>query len=676
MASQPSGSLPPRVRPLTSGDPDQIGDHRLIGRLGGSAMGVVYAAVSPTGEPVALKLAHKEWIPAVIPDRDAAPVRHGRFAVGAGAGGDLHGRPWAAVPYLPGPDLGRRVREEGPLPEDALAILAACTAEALAALHTTGAAHGDVKPGNVVLTPDGPLLVDHGIARRIDDGDSRTASGSTGWSAPERHTGSRPDPASDVFSWACVVFLAATGSEPFGTDTSPLEVARRAHEGVVDLSAIPPDLRPVLSRALSADPSLRPPAEEIYLECLLAAGVEDSATRDTWSQRLHALITSHWPRVDTGGHRPQEWAAVARALVEQDGGAPGKSPGRARGGGRVRGRRRKALIRRVPVLAVAGVVFLAAVIGGGYLFLDALAGETDTVQAEPVPAAPERESEPAPTPDPGTSTEEHRTEPLAGMDLVAASLDALLTAESFELTMVTHAGNGGGYGQPLPGDTATTPTLFDRVFYQSGPPEALRWTSTVSGARTSDLIRTDTGLVRGENTAWNGLPAWYEAEPETRERAEVFARDRVVEPLARAVENGTATDTGPVVFTAPPTPEDAYGHLGTEAPDEVPAVRVQGRFSSSDTQEADTMFTLVATEDGVPLGFSTEGASGGGVILNGRPVSEGVPISFLAPTAPEPELWYTRYTFVELNGEPDLGVPDPGLVRPAEAALEDGPPAD
>lgn len=674
MASRSSGFLPPHVRPLASGDPDQIGDHRLIGRLGGSAMGVVYAAVSPSGEPVALKVAHKEWVPAVVPARNAGTVHHGRFAVGAGTCGDLHGRPWSAVPYLPGPDLGRHVREGGPLPEAALAILAACTAEALATLHATGAAHGDVKPGNVILTPDGPLLVDHGIARRIDDGDSHSTSGSTGRPAPERHTGSQPDPASDVFSWACVVFLAATGSEPFGAATSPLEVARRAREGAVDLSAIPSDLRPVLSRALSADPSLRPPAEEIYLECLLAAGVEDSATRDTWSRRLHSLITSHWPRVDTGDHRPGEWAEAAQAI--QVGGAPGRAPARAKGRRHVRGRRRKALIRRIPVLAVAGVVFLAAALGGGYLVLDVLAGESDTAQADSEPEVPEQRSEPTPTPESGAPTEEPEAEPLTGMELVAASLDTLLSAESFELTMVTHAGNGGGYGQPLPGDTATTPTLFDRVFYQAGPPEALRWTSTVSGARTSDLIRTDTELVRGENTAWNGLPAWYEAESEVLERAEVFARDRVVEPLVRVVENGTATDTEPVVFTAPPAPEDAYGHLGGEVPDEVSAVRVQGRFSASGTQEADTVFTLVATEDGVPLGFSTEGASGGGAVLNGRPVSEGVPVSFLAPTAPEPELWYTRYTFVELNGEPDLGVPDPGLVRPAEAAPEAGSRAD
>ncbi len=317
-------------------------------------------------------------------------------------------------------------------------------------------------------------------------------------------------------------------------------------------------------------------------------------------------------------------------------------------------------------------MFLAAALGGGYLVLDVLAGETDTAQADSEPEVPEKRSEPTPTPESGAPTEEPEAKPLTGMELVAASLDTLLSAESFELTMVTHAGNGGGYGQPLPGDTATTPTLFDRVFYQAGPPEALRWTSTVSGARTSDLIRTDTELVRGENTAWNGLPAWYEAESEVLESAEVFARDRVVEPLVRVVENGTATDTEPVVFTAPPAPEDAYGHLGGEVPDEVSAIRVQGRFSASGTREADTVFTLVATEDGVPLGFSTEGASGGGAVLNGRPVSEGVPVSFLAPNAPEPELWYTRYTFVELNGESDLGVPDPGLVRPAEAAPEAG----
>ncbi|MFE1399346.1 protein kinase [Nocardiopsis dassonvillei] len=699
MAPNPPASLPAHVRPLNAGDPAEISGHRLIGRLGGSTMGVVYAAVAPDGEAVALRVAHAEWVPAADPDRRITLLRRsvGVCAVGVSASGTFHGRPWASVQYLPGPDLARRVREDGPLPEPALLVLAAGTAEALTSVHAAGVPHGDVKPGNALLTPEGPRLVDHGIARRVDDTDSLTTAGSVGWLAPERYAGARPDTASDVFSWACLVVFAATGHAPFGTDAAPPEAARRAGEDTVDLTDVPEGLRPLLARALSKDPGRRPAAEEAYLECLLLAGVEDSATPDVWADRLRALVRAHWPRVDADRGQPAEWISSALHMAEReaeaaksdasprwsprargrgtrgratwtvrDGGTGGREPGRratsgraADGqetgggatGGRSRGRRRAEVRRRLPVLAVAAAVLLAVSVGGGYLLLNALSGESGTTTADSGSGAD------------GATAGDPPTGLLSGTELVAASLDTLLAADSFELTLLTHAGNGEGHGQPLP--TGTDPTLFDRVLYQAGPPEALRWTSTVSGARTSDLLMVDGDLLRAENSAWNATPTWYAAEPGLTE--EVFSPAEVVAPLVRAAEEGTVTAEEEVVLAAPPPAQDAFGHLGGEAPDGVPAIRVEGTFpAEGGPGEADTVFALVATEDGVPLSFATEGSGGG--LLNGRPVSEGVPVSFLDPAAPEPERWYTRYTFVELGGAPDLGIPDPGQVRPAAPA--------
>ncbi|MFD6949255.1 hypothetical protein A6A08_05295 [Nocardiopsis sp. TSRI0078] len=671
MAPHPLDPLPPHVRPLASGDPAEIGGHRLVGRLGDGGGGVVYAAVAPSGEAVALRAARAGRIPAAASGRNTVPVRHDRSvcAVGADAGGLLHGRPWTAVRYLSGPDLGHHVREAGPLPEPALLVLAAGTAEALASVHAAGVPHGDVRPGNVIMTPDGPRLVDHGIARQVDGGDPRAAADGTGRLAPERRAGSPPDAAADVFSWACLVVLAATGREPFDADAFSPEAARRVREDGADLTGVPEGLRAVLAQALSADPALRPSAEDAYLECLLLAGVEEGATPDMWAECLIALVRTHWPRVEAARYRPAERDGAASGAGEGADGAEEPSGGAGRGAaehgtaGRVRGRHRGARLGGTPALAAAAVVFLAAAVGGGHLLLDALAGEPDTLTAgsgseAEGDAGPGREEEPGESGGPGS-------EPLTGTELVSASLDALMAAESFELTFITHAGNGGGYGQPLPADTAVAPTLFDRVLYQSGPREALRWTSTVSGARTSDLTMVDGDLLRAENTAWNGVPIWYGAEPGVLGSAEAFTPEGVLGPLVRAVENGTVLHQEETVFTAPPPAQDAYGHLGGEAPDDVPAVRVEGEFSASGAPGgADTVFTLVATRDGTPLGFSTEG---GDAVLNGRPVSEGVPVSFLDPAAPEAERWYTRYTFVELNGDPDLGVPDPGRVRPTEA---------
>ena len=660
MAPTPPTPLPPHVHPPVGDDPAEIGGHRLIGRLGDDDVGTVHAAVSPGGEPVALKVAHAGWAPAAGADREVTLPREGRGVclVGPEDSGIFHGRPWSATPYVPGPDLARHVAGSGPLTGAALLVLAAGTAEALASVHAAGAPHGDVRPGGVIVTPGGPRLIDHGIARRLDDGDAPTTAGGPGWLAPERYAGERPDPASDVFSWACLVAFAATGQPPFGQGEPLPEMARRAREHPVDLSPVPGELRDLLERALSADPARRPPAEEAYLECLLLAGVEDDATREVWADRLRGLVHAHWPPVDTGRHRPEQWAGAVRSHAGQ---GPGTTAaGRRPDGTGADGTRPGAVARserggrqgRILALAVAASVFVAAALGGGYLLMAALAGETGTAE--------EADGE-------GSGTEPEETATLSGADLVAASLDTFLAADSFELTVLTHAGNGEGHGQPLPTDTAAVPTLFDRVLRQSGPPEALRWSSTVSGGRTSDLMMADGSLLRGEGTAWNGTATWYEAEPGLQSDTGVFSPEGVVEPLVRAVEGGTVTGEAETVFTAPAPAEDAYGHLAGGVPEQVPAVRVEGDFRTSDADaHRATRFVLVATEDGVPLSFATEGAADGGRVLNGRPVSQEVPPSLMAPAVPV-ERWYTQYTFVELNGDPDLRVPDPADVRPPGA---------
>lgn len=660
MAPTPPVPLPPHVHPLVGDDPAEIGGHRLIGRLRSSGVGAAYAAVSPDGAQVRLEVAHAEWAPSALADRRITLLRGGRgvCCVGVLDSGTLHGRPWSATPYVPGADLARHVADSGPLAGAALLVLAAGTAEALASVHAAGVPHGDVEPGNVVVSADGPRLIDHGIARQLDDGDAPTTAGRPGWLAPERYAGARPDPASDVFSWACLTVLAATGRAPFDQDAPLAETARRAREEAVDLSALPEGLRDVVGRALAADPARRPPAEEAYLECLLLAGVEDDATREVWADRLRGLTRAHWPRVDDGWHRPARWISAGLALAEQqdeatDGrGTPARSA--ATGGPGARGSRGRGRPGRLPALAAVAGVLAVTAFGGGYLLLRSPEGEPDTAGTSGGDTPPDA---------PGQEREEG-TAPLSGADLVAASLDRFLAAESFEVTVLTHAGNGEGYGQPLPADTAAVPTLFDRVLYRSGPPEALRWSSTVSGARTSDLMMVDGDLLRGEGTAWNGPAAWYEAEPELLAAAPAFSPEAVVAPLARAVEDGTVTGEEPTVFTPPVPAEDAYGHLAGEAPEEVPAVRVEGELGPSGAAGGGARFVLVATEDGVPLSFATEGPPDGGYVLNGRPVSEEAPPSFLDPAVPV-ERWYTRYTFVALDGEPDLRVPDPAEVRSA-----------
>ncbi|MFL1428654.1 MULTISPECIES: protein kinase domain-containing protein [unclassified Nocardiopsis] len=699
-------------------DPPWVGAHRLIGRLGDSALGSVYAALTPEGHPLALKVMGEEWVSAADPADKVVHLRRvpGSCALGVLDSGIHRNRPWAAVEYLPALDLGRHAGVRGPMGGAALLVLAAGVAEALMDVHNSRVPHGDVKPGNVLITATGPRLVDFGLARQVDDGDSHTTVGSPGWMAPERYAGARPDEASDVFAWACTVVFAGTGLPPYGTVTSQADAAVRAR-GYVDLSMLRPELARVLERALEQDPARRPSAEDVYLECLSLLGVPEDTVREEWSDRLHGFVRAHWPYVDVSWHRPERWTRAAQGLDEEaaasgrrtwtpgtkvqnarrlvstrdpitgelimvpapddgpgqvystpgngngggrgarggsgDSGGPGGS-GEAGGagggrGGRSRRRRRERRGGAGKVLAIgaASCFALAVAGGGGYVLFDALAQD-----AEPVSESPG-----------GDPTDPQQSAAPTGIDLVSASLDRLTRARTLELTILTHAGNGEGYGQPLPVNTAATPTLFDRVLYQADP-AAVRWTSTVSGARASDLMLVDGELLSSDTTAWNGPAVWRETVPEEVGASEaVFEPDRFLEPMARVVETGTVTSEEETVFAAPGPTEDAYGHLaGEDPPDGVTAVVVEGTFRPSEASEEESTFTLVATEDGEPLAFATEGAPQGGYVLNGRPVAQAVPVAFVEPV-PAPEYWYTLYTFAAVDGDLEVGVPAPEEVQ-------------
>lgn len=258
-----------RILPALPGDPDRVGPYRIVGRLGSGGMGTVHAAVDKQGRRVAVKVVHPgdEDFRARF-RREVALTRKvaGPCLVPVLAADCDAERPWLATAYIPGPTIQQHITENGPLTGAMLHALAAGVAAALASIHAAGVIHRDIKPGNVILAPEGPRLLDFGIAHALD-GTSVTRTGvltgTPGWISPEQYqTGTSGAPA-DVFAWGALIAYAGTGRHPFGTG-APDAVAFRVLSHAPELAGLPEDLHTLAAAALSKDPADRPQAAALY----------------------------------------------------------------------------------------------------------------------------------------------------------------------------------------------------------------------------------------------------------------------------------------------------------------------------------------------------------------------------------------------------------------------------
>ncbi|MFI8438407.1 serine/threonine-protein kinase [Streptomyces sp. NPDC079020] len=298
---------------LRSDDPHRIGAYRLLGRLGEGGMGMVFLARSDRGRTVALKLVRREL--AEQPEFRARFRQEVRAAHQVGAAwtapvldADTEAPvPWVATGYVAGPSLQHIVSGRqsgpapasgayGPLPERSVQQLGSGLAHALQHIHGAGLIHRDLKPSNVLLTIDGPRVIDFGIARAMesvaDGGLTRTGAlvGSPGFMAPEQVRGERVTTACDVFCLGSVLAYAATGRLPFGSaDSGGVHALmfRIAHEDP-DLTGVPAGLVEVIADCLAKDPAARPATDEILVR------LGESEVTETWLPgRLIAQLGRH-----------------------------------------------------------------------------------------------------------------------------------------------------------------------------------------------------------------------------------------------------------------------------------------------------------------------------------------------------------------------------------------------
>ncbi|WP_055629863.1 serine/threonine-protein kinase [Streptomyces hirsutus] len=281
------------MRPLDVDEPTTVGPYRLLGRIGAGGMGRVYLGRSAGGRTVAVKIVHPHFaLDEEFRARFRREVEAARRVGGAWTApvldADPEARvPWVATAYAAGPSLTAAVTHGGPLPAHTVRVLGAGLAEALTAVHERGLVHRDVKPSNVLLTLDGPLLIDFGIARATDGTASLTSTGvsigSPGYMSPEQILGKGATGAADVFSLGAVLAYAATGEPPFSGDSSAALLYKVVHEqpelgrleGTAggdgpggegdegDEGGFGSGLRELVAACLSKDPGARPTPAEV-----------------------------------------------------------------------------------------------------------------------------------------------------------------------------------------------------------------------------------------------------------------------------------------------------------------------------------------------------------------------------------------------------------------------------
>jgi eukaryotic-like serine/threonine-protein kinase len=250
------------------------GRYAVEARLAHGGMSTVYLA---TDTRLGRRVAVKVMQPALAEDPDfvarfnrearaAARLSHPDVVAVYDQGAD-GAHVFLVMEYVPGSTLRDVIRENGRLsPGEAVAVMDHVLA-ALGAAHAAGLVHRDVKPENVLVTPDGRVKVtDFGLARAVAGssvtGDSGMMFGTAAYVAPEQVSGGHADVRSDVYSAGVLLFELLTGVVPFNGDTPVAVAYRHVNEDVpapsTFVGGIPPELDALVAAATDRDAARRP----------------------------------------------------------------------------------------------------------------------------------------------------------------------------------------------------------------------------------------------------------------------------------------------------------------------------------------------------------------------------------------------------------------------------------
>ncbi|MEU9669559.1 protein kinase [Streptomyces bobili] len=267
-----------QATPLSPEDPAQIGGFELLGRIGQGGMGQVYLGESPGGEPAAVKVIKPSVVDSTSRLRFSQEIEILKTVWGArvaqllDADADAE-QPWLATEYVEGPDLARHVMTHGPLPAILVLSLGATIAEGLGYVHKQGLLHRDLKPANILLGPNGPKIIDFGLAVFAESSASLTAAntvvGTPSCMPPEQANGEKPlTSAVDVYALGTVLLFAATGHLPYHASNIHVLFHMVTDPATApDLTGTPPELVPLLTAMLSHQAQARPTVSEVVQQC-------------------------------------------------------------------------------------------------------------------------------------------------------------------------------------------------------------------------------------------------------------------------------------------------------------------------------------------------------------------------------------------------------------------------
>ncbi|HEY5987943.1 MAG TPA: serine/threonine-protein kinase [Streptosporangiaceae bacterium] len=318
----------PRFEPLRRWDPERIGSYALLGRLGAGAMGQVYLGRSKAGRLVAVKtikieFAEEPGFRARFAHEVAAARRvSGVFTAAVIAADPEADVPWLATAYIPAPSLIQLVQTCGPLPVTATKWLAAGCAEALESIHSAGLVHRDLKPSNVLVSLDGPRVIDFGVARAVERIQLTVTHGAVGtpaYMAPEQARDTRQaSVASDVFSLGATLLYAATGHPPYQGETVMDVLVRLATEAP-DLTGLPTELTDLVVGCLERSPRRRPTSTGLLtgLGPFVEAAADSSSDQPYLTKPALALIAEYQRSPQPAGHASGDGAQATDDASEE-----------------------------------------------------------------------------------------------------------------------------------------------------------------------------------------------------------------------------------------------------------------------------------------------------------------------------------------------------------------------